>query len=383
MGIVIAAYSAESPAERARKLLLVLLSGIGALSLALASHLLVCIAAWQLTSLPLTLAAVEKKMAADRARALLTVFLADFFSFALLSLGVAFLFAQYQTLSLELLSEAIAAESQNSDILLYTGTALWLAGLLVRVGGVPFHMPLHERTQSGGAGISGFAAVLLCMSATAFAWSVAGDILRPTLPQWRDFLSLAGILTLWAGSLGALVRPSWRHLTAYVLIAQSGWLLMTLASDGPLSLESECYFFVTIQAVALLLLAFANAVLEKNSGRHAEEDIRGLAGRDAGLAFLAVTALLVLGGFPPAGFVARFMLLARLSSEGLALAALLAGCSTIALAVPCVTWAASILASAEAPKPWAFPFVKERRLLWVFAVALWIAGIWPTIVWPD
>ena len=187
MGLLLIAYQTESASERVRRFFLVLVSGVGALSLLGAGHLLLATIAWQLVAIPLTMACVQKDLLSTHARSLVTVFLADFFSFVLMAMGLAFLFSQYQTLSLDLLLESIQAESQTSDILLYTGTALFMAGLLVRLGGVPFHMVIVDRVQAGSLSVSGFASVFLAFTAAAFAWNFVGDVLRPTLPQWQDF----------------------------------------------------------------------------------------------------------------------------------------------------------------------------------------------------
>jgi NADH:ubiquinone oxidoreductase subunit 2 (subunit N) len=383
MGIVLVKYYTPLVADQVRRFFLILLSGIGALSLAGCGHLLVAVVAWQLVSLPLTLASMQAQMAAPRARTLVSVYLADFFSFVLMALGVAFLFAQYQTLSYDLIFESLQAESQNSDILLYSGTALWLAGVLVRLGGLPFHIVVCDRMASGNFAVSGFSSVFLAFSAGAFVWGFAGEALRPTLDQWKDFLALLGLATVWAGSLGMLVRPQWRGLLAYALVAQAGWVVLMLASSGPMALEPESFFSLATTSIALLLLLFGVLVVERNGGKRTEDVVRSLVHKHGPLAFLLVSSLLTLACVPPtSGFAARAMLLSRLATDGLPWLAIAAGLSTVVAAYPCLVWVNRILQPGGAPMEWAFPAKRETALLWIFGAALWVLGIWPVIAWP-
>lgn len=382
-GLVITAFESDTHQEKTRRLFLVIISGIGGLSLVATGHLLVALAAWLLVSTPLTLASAAKDLPSFRARALIHVFLADAFSVTLISLGIAFLFAQYQTLSLDRLFEAIGGESQSSDILLYTGTALWLAGLFARIGGVPFHMVVVERVGAGRLSIAGFASLFLAFSATGFAWTFAGEVLRPTLPQWQDFLSLMGVLTVWAGSLGMWVRPQWRTLIAYSLVANGGWVLCALAARGPASLEPESFLFALVRSVALLLIGFGAVVLERNSGKRAEEAMRGLWYSHPALAFVFLTGFLALASLPPvSGFASLTMLLARISSDGLWFVAVLGGLSTAVAAYPCVVWMGRIVTPGVISPEWVFPGKWEIALLSVFATALWVLGFFPATAWP-
>lgn len=378
-GFALTGFDTEPGRLRTQRLFLLTLAGIGGFSVAGASHLLVALAAWELASLPLTLAAATRRHAGG---GLLSAYFADFFSFVLMALGVTLLFAQFHTLALDSLFEAIQGEAQTSDILLYTGTALWLVGLLTRLGVIPFHFAAGDRLLGGPLSVTAFAAIFLPVSATAFGWNLVGDVLRPTLPQWQDFLSILGISTLCAGALGMLTQPAWRRFAAYALMMQGGWIILAMASPGP-ALEPECFLLILANGLALATIAFGALFLETNGGTKAAELAQGLLRQRPALGFAVLTGYLTLAGLPPTGgFVAKAQLLGRLSGYGMLGLALVAAIATAAAGYACLRRVAPLVEPATQSREWVQEGRSETIFFGCLAAILWALGVLPIIAWP-
>lgn len=375
-------FQADSFREKKRLGILVTLSFVGAFFLACAKDLLTAVVAWELVALPLTFAAALPTNSARKTGVLLSTYFADFFSFVLLALGVVLLFAQFQTLSLPEMAEALEQESLKTDFLLYAGLALWFAGLLTRLGAVPFHLVLFDRAQAGSLSIAGVSLVVLPFSAAAFSWQFVGTSVHSVLPQWHDFLGGLGLITVWAGSLGMLVRSETRQFLGYSVIAQSGWVLLALVCMGPGSLEAVCFNFLFVQAIALLLLCFGFTVLEVCFGRESTVVFRGLLRTRPALGFILATGFAVLGSLPlTAGFSYRMGMLAKLSAWGMPSLAFLAALSLIPGLYACVLFISKLAALPAPPVQWIRPARTEVLFFWLLAALLWVAGFLPTIGW--
>lgn len=378
-GFALTGFDTEPGRLRTQRLFLLTIAGIGGFSLAGASHLMVALAAWELASLPLTLAAATRR---PPGAGLLSAYFADFFAFVLMALGVTLLFAQFQTLALDALFEAIQGEAQTSDILLYTGTALWLVGLLTRLGVIPFHFASGDRLLAGPLSVTAFAGIFLPVSATAFGWNLVGDVLRPILPQWQDFLSILGIATICAGALGMLTQPAWRRFVAYALMMQGGWILLAMASPGP-TLEPECFLLLLANGMALATIAFGALFLESNGGTKASELAQGLLRQRPALGFAVLTGYLTLAGLPPTGgFVAKAQLLGRIAGYGMLGLALIATLATAAAGYACLRRVAPLVEPVAQPREWVQEGRSETIFFWVLAAVLWALGIVPAIAWP-
>ncbi len=374
LSIVLVRY--EFPAaSRNTASIRVFLSGIGALGLVTSSNFATAIVCWQLVALPLFFGGRKSKN-------LPMVFLTDLFSFVLMATGAAFFYAQYQSLSFELMSEAIQAEAQASDVLLYTGTALWLTGILVRIGAVPFHLALVERCRLGRESLSGIGALILAFSATGFLCGFVSDVLQPSLGQWEDFLSLLGLATLWAGTLGILVDPRWSNFLAYGLTAQAGWTLLGVAAGVSGSLESEIFLDSTVAFVSLFLVLFVATVLEKNAAERTETLLQGMAHSQKCLAFLLVTGLFnFTSSLPGGGMTGKLLMLSHLSHR----------CQPWILVVACLSLpflmyvglnlGKRVFEPVQKTGSWPFPLRLQERLLWILALATWVFGFFPAIAW--
>ncbi|OGD14116.1 MAG: hypothetical protein A2W20_05355 [Candidatus Aminicenantes bacterium RBG_16_66_30] len=214
------------------------------------------------------------------------------------------------------------------------GLGLILTALFFKIAVAPFHMWAPDVYEGAPTPVT----VFLTIVPKAAGLAVLLRVLLPLLSGetaaaavFTPALSVAAVLTMFAGNLAALRQKSVKRMLAYSSIAHAGYLLVAIvAGDAP-----SLVFYLLVY---LFMNGGAFAVLVAMSGRGFERaslgDFAGLGRRHPGLAASLSIFLLSLAGFPPtAGFLAKFYVFGAAVREGhilLAVAAVLASLIAVA-----------------------------------------------------
>jgi NADH-quinone oxidoreductase subunit N len=213
------------------------------------------------------------------------------------------------------------------------GLGLILTALFFKIAIVPFHMWAPDVYEGAPTPVTAFLTIAPKAAGLAVLLRVLSPVLRSetTAAVFAPVLSVAAVLTMFAGNLAALRQKSVKRMLAYSSIAHSGYLLVAIvAGDAP-----SLVFYL---AVYLFMNAGAFGVLIAMSGKGFEhtslDDFAGLGRRNPWLAASLAAFLLSLAGFPPtAGFLAKFYVFGAAVREGhalLAVAAVLASLISVA-----------------------------------------------------
>jgi NADH-quinone oxidoreductase subunit N len=117
------------------------------------------------------------------------------------------------------------------------------------------------------------------------------------------------------GNLLALAQSSVRRLLAYSAIANTGYLLVALAANGPKS-AAAALFYVVIYGLATLGALAVTAAVERATGDDRISSFAGLLGRSPVQALCLLVFMASLAGIPPlAGFFGKFALFANAVAE--------------------------------------------------------------------
>jgi NADH-quinone oxidoreductase subunit N len=189
-------------------------------------------------------------------------------------------------------------------------------------------------------------------------------------------LSVAAVLTMFAGNLAALRQKSVKRMLSYSSIAHAGYLLVAVvAGDAPgLVFYLLVYLFMNGGAFAVLI-----AMSGKGFEHTSLDDFAGLGRRHPWLAASLSIFLLSLAGFPPtAGFLAKFYVFGAAVREGhilLAVAAVLASLVAVAYYLKVIVVMYMRDADAEA----AFDRDNPALFLVIFLGLLGVLqlGLWP------
>jgi NADH-quinone oxidoreductase subunit N len=232
--------------------------------------------------------------------------------------------------------------------------------------------------------VSAISLAALPFSALAFGWHFIAEPFRPFVAEWQALFGALGVASLWAGSLGMLVRKNLQEFLAYAALSQSGWLLLALSSQSPMHLENASAFFLLSQGVAVLVFAFGVSAIEgAHGGKSPDAFFAGLLRTHPGLGFLLAMAFSTLAGLPwSAGFAFRTALIGKLATGSILSLTLLALLSTIPHFYTGAVLV-SKLASPPGKEPLAIPLSRAGfRFFWAISVLLLLGAFLPTSAWP-
>jgi NADH-quinone oxidoreductase subunit N len=213
------------------------------------------------------------------------------------------------------------------------GLGLILTALFFKIAIAPFHMWAPDVYDGAPTPVT----VFLTVAPKAAGLAVLIRVLSPLIAGgggasvFGPVVSVAAVLTMFAGNLAALRQTSVKRLLAYSSIAHSGYLLVAVVSgDAPgLVFYLIAYLFMNAGAFGVLMALSAKGVEAASLS-----DLSGLGRRHPWLAASLAVFLLSLAGIPPtAGFLAKFYVFSAAVAKGhilLAVAAVVASLISVA-----------------------------------------------------
>lgn len=239
------------------------------------------------------------------------------FSTGFLVYGITWIFGLTGETNLNKVALEIA-KSHGSQAPLLFGAMLVLVGLGFKIAAAPFQIWVPDVYQgaptpvaaylSVGSKAAGFIVLIRVLETFLGAPAMATKVLTVVA-------FLAG-LTMLYGNLAAMPQDNLKRLLAYSSIGHAGYLLVAVASLGPIESSfgssGVAVAFYLMAYLFMTLLAFVVMIVVANHSRG--DDIvhfNGLAKRSPFLAFGMLTAMLSLAGIPfTAGFIGKFLVFA-------------------------------------------------------------------------
>ncbi len=296
-----------------------------------ASDLLTIFIALEVLSLPLYLLcglARHRRLLSQEAA--LKYFLLGAFSSAIFLYGIVLLYGFAGTLTLSGVATAIDKHGQSSMAL--TGVALLAAGLLFKIGAVPFHSWVPDVYQGAPTPITGFMASATKLAAVGAMLRIFYVALPGLVANWRPVLWAIAALTMVVAAVLTVVQSDIKRLLGYSSVTNVGFLLLGVSgSDSGLS--SSLFYLITYSLSTLG--AFATVTMIRRADGEEETDTSqwaGLGRRSPAVASAMALFLLALAGIPlTSGFVSKFAIFQTAAGEGAgALVVIGAVCSAIA-----------------------------------------------------
>jgi NADH-quinone oxidoreductase subunit N len=224
---------------------------------------------------------------------------------ATLLYGLAFLYGATGTTDYDGIAEAA-----TSDVLLYTGIALVVAGLAFKASVAPFHQWTPDVYEGAPTAITGFMAVATKAAAFGVMLRLFDTALIGSAQTWGPLLAALALITIVVGNVGAIGQSSLKRMLAYSSIAQAGYMLAGVLVSTRLGVQATVFYLIAY--TVMNLAAFAVIVArERETGLG--DDISSLYGLGADRPLLAwpmTIAMLALAGFPAtAGFFGKVYLI--------------------------------------------------------------------------
>jgi NADH-quinone oxidoreductase subunit N len=230
-------------------------------------------------------------------------------SSAILLYGTALVYGATGTLDI-----AVAGDSGNRGILLWTGAAMVIGGLGFKVSAAPMHWWTPDVYEGAGTPVSAF----MSTATKSVAFLVLARVLTtgfvPEADAWLPVIAGISVASIVVGNVGALVQSNLKRLLGYSSIAQAGYLLVGLIGWETSGIPALVYALFVYTTMTLGAFAYV-VMVEREIGREvtfADLAGRGWAGEDASLLRalpglgLAICALSLAGIPPTAGFFSKF-----------------------------------------------------------------------------
>ncbi|MFI6861849.1 NADH-quinone oxidoreductase subunit NuoN [Streptomyces sp. NPDC050421] len=306
---------------------LLLFAVVGMLVFPAANDLLTLFVALEVFSLPLyLLCAVARRKRLMSQEAAVKYFLLGAFSSAFLLFGIALLYgyagsvsyAQIATVvdgSIQQIDPALA-DTMGNDALLLIGGAMILAGLLFKVGAVPFHMWTPDVYQGAPTPVTGFMAAATKVAAFGALLRLLYVVLPGLTWDLRPVMWGIAIVTMVGGAVVAITQTDIKRLLAYSSIAHAGFILAGVIAATPQGISSVLFYLATYSFVTVG--AFAVVTLVRDAGGEATHLSKwaGLGRRSPLVAAVFAVFLLAFAGIPlTSGFSGKFAVF-KAAAEG-------------------------------------------------------------------
>lgn len=317
--IVLSAEWFRSDPRQGEYYALLLMSALGAITLAGAADTMEIVLAMLLSSVTGYVLVAFHRKSRRSAEAAIKYYLLGALTNGALLYGVALFFGLGGTTLLAEMAEPLRSASR---LPLVAAWSLMAIGLAFKIGAVPAHAWLPDVADGAPAPVAAFVSVAPKVGAL-IALARLISVLPETGAGWRVVIALMAALTMTLGNVAALWQDDLRRLLGWSAVSQTGYALMGIVALGrsPLALPALVYF---LGAYALGNVG-AFAVVIALRGRARRELYDGLGRSHPWLAAGLSICFLSFVGIPPlAGFAGKLALFAATIDAGYAWLAVLA-----------------------------------------------------------
>lgn len=227
-------------------------------------------------------------------------------------------------------SEAVKS---NNNIIVISAIGLFICGLFIKGGLVPFHGWLPAAYSAAPAAVSVLLAGIVTKVAGIYVLiRLVTDVFGPT-SSINSILLIVGIISILVGALAALWQDDFKKVLAYSSISQVGYIILGLGCGTPLGLAGAVFHLFN-HSIFKSLLFVNSAAVEQQTG---STDMNKMGGLGAKMPVSNATSLIAMfsaAGIPPAaGFWSKLIIIIALWQNGLyayAIIAIVVGVITLA-----------------------------------------------------
>lgn len=331
--LMMSAYLVRMNADGPELYALLLTSAIGALVMASANELIVLFLGLEILSLSLYLLAASNRDRDQSQESGLKYFILGGFSSAFFLYGVALIFGSTGSTKISEIGEVLSGSISiaNTDAMLLGGIGMLLVGLGFKVSAAPFHVWTPDVYEGAPTPVTAFMASAGKVAAFAALMRILAVGLEQRVDDWRPVVWALAILTVFAGSILAVVQTNVKRMLAYSSISHAGFVLVGVEAAGHAGSDGIATAMNYLAIYTVLVMGSFAIVLALSGNTDGEtnlSDFKGLAKRRPALALAFTVLLFAQAGVPlTAGFVSKFAVIksaVEANSYVLAIAAMVA-----------------------------------------------------------
>jgi len=309
---------------------LLLFALVGAMLMVCYSNLNLLFLAIEILSIPLYVLAASHRTDNNSNEAGLKYFIMGAFASGFLLFGIALLFGQANTFSLDGILKyynSIGSLNPQSQVAIL----LILVGFLFKIAAAPFHFWAPDVYQGAPSLITVFMSSIVKIAGIIALYRFVNSIsIHPSLGMALTFII---ILTLFIANFSALRQTSFKRFMAYSSIANTGFLLIPFISNAE-NIAVQLMFYLIVYAIANIgIFTVYMAVRENYKTEDMSTQFGGLFQKNKLLGTCLLLFLLSLAGIPPlSGFIGKYLIISTaINSHHIALGIFAILCSIIAV----------------------------------------------------
>lgn len=364
---------------------LMLSSLLGGLVISSARDLITLFIALELISVPAIIMTGLRKADVKSNEATLKFFLFSVLSTAIMLYGMSLVYGATGETQIDAIRRSIEGSADKPLIAL--SVFFIIVGFAFKISAVPFHFWAPDTYEGAPSPVAAFLSTASKVGGFVGLLVLMFRAFPEVADTWRPAFAVLAVLTMTVGNLIALRQQHIIRLLAYSGIAQSGYVLVTLALVSPGATESNAralssaLVYLAIYAI-MDLGAFAAAIaFARRGGSYFISDYSGLWQRSPALALLMAAFLVSLAGTPPmAGAWAKlFVFLAAIEAEVYWLAVVMGVNAVIAAWYYLAVVKRMFFERPEVAEPVEVPYILKAAM-GVAALALFAVFVYPFLL---
>lgn len=296
-----------------------LFSLLGMMVMISANNMLVLYVGLELLSLGLYALVALNRDNVKSTEAAMKFFILGALASGLLLFGISFIYgATNGQLQIdEIFRTTYAVHSFDNHALVIFGLVFIVAGLVFKLGLVPFHMWIPDVYEGASLAATIVIGTITKLAALVFIIRFLINGLIVLSYQWSIMLALLGVLSLFIGNVVAIAQTNIKRMLGYSTIANMGFValgLMTISVDG---VSSTLFYMIIYVITALAGFGVLTILSRGNYECENIDDLKGLSKTHPLYAGILLLVMFSLAGIPPlAGFYAKFRILEALVAVG-------------------------------------------------------------------
>jgi len=251
---------------------------------------------------------LEKRTSSEAA---MKMILSSAFSSGILLFGISLVYGATGTISFSELPQAL-----NSAPLQILAFVFLVSAFGFKLSVVPFHLWTADVYEGSPIAVASFLSVVSKGSIAFIFLTALYKVFQPLNGVWYNMIVILALATMIIGNLFALRQQNIKRFLAFSSIAQVGFILVGMSSNGAVGLTSITYFVLIYVFSNLAAFGVASVISEK-TGKENIDDYKGLYQTNPFLSWTMALALFSLAGIPPtAGFFGKLFLITAGASKG-------------------------------------------------------------------
>ena len=231
--------------------------------------------------------------------------------------GISFVYGATGALQLDAIVRATRDPNMANIGLMVFGLVFIVAGLVFKLGLVPFHMWIPDVYEGSPLAVTTIIGSLTKIAAVVFIlrFLIGGLVLLNM--SWSMMLLILGCLSLFFGNIIAIAQTNIKRILGYSTVAQMGFVALGFITVNVDGISATLFYVITYSFTALAGFGLLTMLSKDNFECETLEDLKGLSKTNPMYAGLILLVMFSMAGIPPlVGFYAKFKILAVLIAAG-------------------------------------------------------------------